>query len=509
MTAALWPQLVSTALVGTQRRAAATITVPEAMASLASGGIASDADLLETAGALALARRAGVGVTTDVTSPVPSAADDLPLAPTAAQRRLRLLLGTSVDADLVELWLTLAVERGLGVPGRDLANLFRLGRANERLRDLIAQVAGVRGAWLAAQHKDWVWVGTRRAATIDVDDPAMWTEGAIADRVAYLTTARRRDPAEALSSLTRVWSAEPPAERIAMMAALRVGLGPGDEEFLEAALDDRRKEVRTAAAELLGALPGSAYERRMAARAAALVSRTGKKLVVTLPEECDAAMKRDGVEPKPRSGTGERAWWFEQIVAAAPMSTWDGLDATPGELATLKVADDFGPTLRRAWATAAVRTRDAIWAEAMLAAGFGTGSKASYVDIELATSLHRVLPADQAVDTALARLAMSGTQVAHATAIVDICPRPWPRPLTTALFGFIETELRGARNSYVPYQLRELGQAVVNAAPPGDVAADTAALAASLADLSPHITTLMESLVTLADTRYQILQEFA
>jgi hypothetical protein len=509
MTAALWPQLVSTALVGTQRRGTATITIPDQVAPLLAGvPITSDADVLAAAGALAVARRAGAAPTIGVIRPEPARADDLPLAPIAAQRRLRLLLGTSVDVDLVDLWLTLAVERGVGVAGRDLADLFRLGRGTEPLRDRIAQVAGVRGAWLADQHKDWAWVGTRRAATVEVDDDSVWTEGSSADRVAYLTTARRRDPGPALGLLQQVWAQEPPVERVALLAALTVGLGPDDEPFLEAALDDRRKEVRTAAAALLAMVPGSAYERRMADRAAAIVAKDGRKLVITLPEACDAAMKRDGIEPKPRAGTGERAWWFEQIIAAAPLSTWDVFEESPGRLAVMKVADDWGPTLRRAWATAAVRSGDVVWANALLNANFGT-TDSTYADAELATTLHRLLPADQSIATALSRLGNSGTTVAQAAAIVQICPQPWPRPLTAALFGFVQAQLRGARDSYLPYHLRDLAQSVVNGAPPPDAAAATAVLATELTDVSSHVTSLIETLVTLADTRHQILQEFA
>ena len=93
-----------------------------------------------------------------------------------------------------------------------------------------------------------------------------------------------------------------------------------DETFLEAALDDRRKEVRGAAADLLARLPESALRRRALERALPLLKFKSNKLrrktiEVTLPEACDKAMQRDGVEPKPGfRGVGEKAWWLQQML---------------------------------------------------------------------------------------------------------------------------------------------------------------------------------------------------
>ncbi len=505
----LWPQLVSTALVGTQRRSPEAVVVPSSVtALLPAATLRSEVDILAAAGALALARRAGIRVVTGIHRPVPTAGDDIPLAPAAACRRLRLLLGSSVDPALVELWLALAVQRGVGAPGRDLPNLFRLGRAHDRLRDDIVAVAGGRGAFLASLNGDWKWVVDRRASMTDVDDDQAWSEGSLADRIAYLTTARRRDPAGGRALLEAVWAQEPPAERAALLPALSAGLSLDDEPFLERALDDRRKEVRTVAVGLLATLAGSAYERRMADRARMTVATSGRKLVVTPPEACDDAMKRDGIEPKPASRIGERAWWFEQVVAAAPLSTWAALDATPAELAAKKVTDDWSASLHRAWATAALRTGDVIWAAALLSAGFGGGRKAGLADAELATSLHRLLPADEAIATALTRLGTAGTTVAQVSSIVEICPRPWTPPLSAALLDFLHAELRATNNVYLPHQLRELAYAVVNGMPLEGPRA-IAALGNRLSDANPQVTNLIETLVTTADTRYQILQEFA
>ena len=67
------------------------------------------------------------------------------------------------------------------------------------------------------------------------------------------------------------WSRETAEERAQLLAALSHGLSRADEEFLEAALDDRAAGVRAAARDLLARLPESAFLRRAAARAAGLL----------------------------------------------------------------------------------------------------------------------------------------------------------------------------------------------------------------------------------------------
>jgi hypothetical protein len=140
-----------------------------------------------------------------------------------------------------------------------------------------------------------------------------------------------------------------------------------DEPFLEAALDDRGKTVRRAAAELLPRLTESRFAARMAERARACVRWSGKAPVVQPPKACDAAMIRDGIEPKPPVGTGERAWWLGQVLTASPLSAWSAPDYPPPD----RLVESLGKNewivdLWVAWARAATRERNGDWAEALL-----------------------------------------------------------------------------------------------------------------------------------------------
>jgi hypothetical protein len=134
------------------------------------------------------------------------------------------------------------------------------------------------------------------------------------------------------------------------VAALAAKLNMDDEPLLESALDDRSKEVRRAAAELLTGLPESRRAQRMLARALPLLAwipaekprmlglRQGQpaRLEIALPDACDQPMIRDGIEPKPpadRQDLGQKAWWLFQILRTVPPAIWSRrFNIAPAEL---------------------------------------------------------------------------------------------------------------------------------------------------------------------------------
>jgi hypothetical protein len=132
--------------------------------------------------------------------------------------------------------------------------------------------------------------------------------------------------------------------------------------------------VRQHAASLLARLPTSALVGRMAERARALVTLGKSTLLkrlrvdVTLPAAADAALVRDGVEPRPPTGVGERAWWLAQILAAVPPSTWTA-GGSPDAGAVLRAVEEheWREPLVAGWLIATERHRDAAWAEALWA----------------------------------------------------------------------------------------------------------------------------------------------
>ncbi|MFF3453029.1 DUF5691 domain-containing protein [Streptomyces sp. NPDC002730] len=444
----LWEELVTSALLGTDRR------TPPAEAT--TPGKDAPAALLDAAALQTVRRRAGLLPAPAAALPEPAPHDARPQLPAPARRRLAQLLadrsapsaggrrGTAPDlTELLPQWLAAANEREYQAPASVLPALLDAARARTDLRPQALTFAGPRGLWLARLSPEWKFAlrGASGGATLpDTGDAeavqSLWEEGLFAERVALLAAVRAHDAGTALALLAATWSTERAEDRLMFLDSLRTGLSDADEAFLEKALSDRSRNVRSTAAELLSALPHSALAGRMAARAASCISldRSGDgadaAIVVEAPHECDAGMQRDGVVPSPPSGRGERSWWLGQLVEAAPLATWPGRlgGRTADELVALPVADDWGDELHAAWCRAAVRQRDAEWSRALLGApgtppetGPGTTSLAERAKL-LAT-----LPAGERAGWVAEFIAAHG--LSEAFQLLGVCGVPWSEPL--------------------------------------------------------------------------------
>ncbi|QFG20571.1 DUF5691 domain-containing protein [Actinomadura sp. WMMB 499] len=275
-----WDEHVTAALLGTERRDPPALNgEPAGEPDGDRGGDGAAGRLLDQAALLTVRWRAGFApVPSGGLVPVaPAPVEHDPAVPDAAAARLaRILAGEQIR--VLPEWLDAAAGRGLRVPPRLLPALLERGRSDRMLRPSIARAAGRRGMWLALQNTDWAYLvgaGPVRSG----DDPAgaeAWRSGTRHRRVAYLSGLRGADPAAARELLRETWDREPAPDRAAFLGTFAWGLSLADEEFLEAALDDRGKDVRQLAADLLARLPGAAYGDRMAERArACLIRRTG------------------------------------------------------------------------------------------------------------------------------------------------------------------------------------------------------------------------------------------
>ncbi|MFE4975484.1 DUF5691 domain-containing protein [Kitasatospora sp. NPDC056651] len=450
-----WETLHTSALLGTDRRPLPATALP--LTDAVDQGDPATA-LLELAALAAVRRRAGALPVPAAGPPGPPAAEDTrPELPEPAARRLTVLLsgrtggsaGTLANlAELLPQWLATARARGVRPPAALVPGLLDAARARSELRPDAVALAGPLGRWLAEQNPDWRFV-LRTATTPDAPerpaDDRIWHEGLFAERVTHLTQLRRRDPAAGLELLRGTWSTERAEDRLLFLDALQDSLSAADEPFLEAALGDRSKNVRATAAELLSTLPGSALAHRMAerARAAVRLADTGTHLLVTPPVECDARMQRDGITPKSPTGRGERAWWFGEVVAAAPLSAWSrSTGLTPERLLALRVGDSIDETssswaddLREAWARAAVRQRDAAWARALLGPAPVPPGRGGRVRTPRTTGapakLLAVLPPGERAAWTAAFIEVHG--LGEAFQLLGACATPWTPPLSTAV----------------------------------------------------------------------------
>ncbi|MBO2453770.1 hypothetical protein J4573_42240 [Actinomadura barringtoniae] len=442
-----WNDHVTAALLGTQRREPPPLPQSPDSSNEAAGR------LLDQAAVLTLRRRAGrrPGAGAGPVPIAPAPGEELPVvAPAAAARLTRILRGEQIR--VLPEWLDAAAARGVRVPSRLLPELLERGRSDRMLRSSIARAVGRRGVWLALQNTDWAYlVGSG-------DDPGggpdVWETGTRNQRVAYLMGLRETDPGAAREALGGTWASEPAPERAAFLATFDHGLSPEDEEFLEAALEDRGKDVRQLASDLLARLPDSAYGRRMAERARACVRaeqrtvrlRRQTWLVVEPPIAHDEDLARDGVPfhpsgsfaPGGRAGgpVGARAAWLREILARTPLTTWTELFGLPPmEIVCLPIADGGDGAERDArgardlhigWARAALRQHDAEWARALLKGG------AVVEEPEALADLLTVLPPGER-ETAAAGLIRWVDGNPDLLRVLERIPGPWNGELADAV----------------------------------------------------------------------------
>jgi hypothetical protein len=428
----LWPQLLSSALVGTDRRRCVAPALDGPLASLVAPGELDADALLSAAAVVTVARRAGL-VPQQVPLPEPAPAEARPTVPTAAGARLgNLLAGVAERVDrtavreLTHEWLELAAARGLIVAPRQLVALLDAASGEVALRPLVRAVGGERLPWLAVQGPGrWAWAMGSVESPPQPDD---WQLGTIQARTRHLAMLRERDASAGRDLLTEAWPQEKAADLAALIGACLAGLGPDDEPWLEKALDDRRVQIREAAARLLGVLPGSAYRQRMADRVLACVRADGKRrLAVTPPAEYDAGVRRDGVPPKAPHGMGERAWLLLQLVSLAPLDCWSIVDDDPSALLGRKVEDDWAGTLRLGWAQATVVQRDGRWAAALCR--IGTGRAPASVTMPRG-ELAALLGPQELVEVTVDAVRRNADRM---TDLLAALPRPWPESVAQAV----------------------------------------------------------------------------
>ncbi|MEV2278270.1 DUF5691 domain-containing protein [Nocardiopsis sp. NPDC049922] len=355
-----WDVLVSTALVGTARRAVPD--TPDLPATSATEG----AEALLDRAALATVRRTA-GYTPGTADPVtPDPGAEPPRIAGAAADRLALIVAQR--SEVLAEWLDLVAADGREVDRANIPALLDHGVRDTRLRPAIAAAVGTRGRWLAGLNDRWAYV-TAEPLPGDTFVEEDWADGTASERRRSLAALRATDPDAARALLEAEWSALGRSDlRRRLLDTFSTGPVPGDAAFLDAVLDDRGANVRGLALSLLTRLPDSAHADRLRGyvREHARLGDRGE-LVVDDIAATRADVLRDLALVAPESARSgdvfERTW---TLITHAPLDVWTDLfDATPDEV--FAAADAARETrLRDAFANAVGLQRDRTWARAVL-----------------------------------------------------------------------------------------------------------------------------------------------
>lgn len=245
-TSSSWSELLSAALVGTDRRP----YVPEAAGSNAAADPAQA--LLQQAMVLSVPVLTGTQPTPYLDRlPEPAPADDRPLIPPAAQLRLQAL----VDAQPKYLgeWLVAVRDSGYRLPSATAPALLDAGRTNTALRAALAHVLGVRGQWLAGQNPDWRYLrrepfGPLRPEDWDGPDPDA--------RIAYANGLYATDPDAARALFAAAWPTSTAAVKVSLLGVVSRYRSDADLPFVAGLARDPSKQVRDEAHAIEASLKG-------------------------------------------------------------------------------------------------------------------------------------------------------------------------------------------------------------------------------------------------------------
>ncbi len=383
-----WDELVKAALVGADRYPLTLGSSEGMIGALLAQLDASQADLLllQSAAALAPARRAGYrpAIAPDE-APTAAEAETQPYLSARAVRDLPRLISRHDMHDLLDEWLAAVVKREKLIPPEFLPDLLTFGAANGIFKRRVRAVMGNRGQWLAERNPAWHSMAdiadgemslANEAARIDAE--RLWRSSDLDTRIQLLESVRRRDAEFGRTLLESTWRQDNATERAQLLACLYIGLSQSDEPLLEAALDDRSKEVRPVARRLLGRLPESRLTARMIARTGSLVTPAQRprgigrdRLIVQSPRGYSAEMVRDQIERRDPNGQwDERLYWLLQMVSAVPLRHWTSeWELTPTEIVNAECESEFRAVLLSGWMNALTPEDDPAWAQALFATG--------------------------------------------------------------------------------------------------------------------------------------------
>ncbi|MBN1371338.1 MAG: hypothetical protein JW987_05200 [Anaerolineaceae bacterium] len=415
--------------------------------------------VLAAAAALGAAQMGGVIAQVVTEQRVPCASETLRPLPDRAVALLKRVLEEE-NAFLLPEFLTQIAARKMCVPPETVPTLLGLGKSE--LRPLVVKVSGACGRWLAESNSSWAYALGREAQDA-------WEHGTRLERLAALEEIRGQDPATASAWLEASWQSEPPEERAAFVRVLQLGLSMADEPFLEACLDDKRKEVREAARRLLVGLEESRFAQRMWERARPLVDLKsrflmGDRLEAHLPEGLDAAAKGDGLGGVAlRKDMGEKANLLAQMVALIAPSRWSQeFNRTPEKLLAAAMGCEWKEPLVLGWQLAARAVEDVGWAEALVDFWIMNSQASKILDGECLDELILMLPAEK-----MERLAVGAIkpvvqeldEKGRLMAVLKKYQRPWSKKLALAVIRSAQRQAGGS-GYYLPAALPEFARYV-------------------------------------------------
>ncbi len=515
-----WPAVLRIALLGTRQCAEA---VPEVDLGHLPPAENREQQLLLTAGALALVRKAGFLPPASPAPPKAPAETKQPLGPQGRALLKQVLASPHLRTHLLRDYLRQVAEHSRLVPPALLPDVLDWLQAEKSAALPLVAPLGERGRWLAAQNPDWQPLLAADSAVDSTE--ADWHTGTLPQRQFFLENLLRTDPARAAQLLAATLPQESAATQAALLGTLAAlpPAAPLPTEFgpvLAPLLASRAKEARQTAARWLARTAESPLLPRLWARAEPLL-RLKRKLLgsdaleITLPTWA-ADWQRDGIEQKSADYTGgEKAGQLGQLLALLPPSRWAAAwEVSPTQAVALAAASDWANVLLPAWLRAARLHHEADFAHALLL--HETQRPTLPPRSPLLAEAAEILTASQKTTWLLAALPAQATTLPVSSAWATwlaLADQPWPAPLRQRALPLLRAALRQPA-AWAPEQterdqaIRSLLRALSASPEPTLLPLLTAELG-DLAEIQPRFTEEVTQLLEVLAVRPQLSASLA
>ncbi len=222
-------------------------------------------------------------------------------------KHLYMIMDGAFENALPE-YLNILASQKKCLPPEILPNLLERSVTNPDLWGQLKNNIGQRGLWLIQQNPNW-----KQLTKLKILNE--WDEALNDERLIILEHLLENDPEIAIEKLEDSWSSESVNQKIKFLKILEKNPDTSIEPFLEELLDDRRKEIRRAAVQILSKIPSSSLSKRTFERLKKRIQihKKGKKITleISLPDKLENDMIRDGIDP--------RIQWFKGGVKASRM----------------------------------------------------------------------------------------------------------------------------------------------------------------------------------------------
>ncbi len=297
-------------------------------------------------------------------------------------QHLNLILADKYEAALPE-FLHLLSKNNKILPPESLPELLGRCMKHPHLWVHIGKRIGKRGAWLLRQHPEWNQL-------TDETDLDAWEVGDKASRIKILESLCRTNPTQVVPLLTKTWAQDTVHHKKAFLNILAKYPDEAYEPFLEELLDDKRKEIRLLAANILGEIPSSRLVERMFQRLVRLIELKSKtfgksKFKIELPEAIDDALLRDGLNIKTQGlQAGLLAARLSFMLSIVPPQRWEEhFKLKREQLLEIAIRSEWSEVLIQGWILAAAKYQNEAWMSLLLEFWMEHYEKAGWTKLDI------------------------------------------------------------------------------------------------------------------------------